>query len=183
MTSFSSWVFALCAGLVVFSSLAVVGTKNPVRATLWLIFSFAPTAVIYLLLSAPFVGILQILVYAGAILMLFTFVIMMINPNPTEGEVPAQASPFFSKKSLPNWYYLGGLILTASIILPFVHRQASLIPQKIPTKADFGSLKSIATLIYQNPLENSFTLSFELISILIMAGIVASLHYSRKWNH
>ena len=180
MKDFTSVMFLICASLLVFSSLAVVASKNPIRATLWLIVSFAPTAVLYLLLSAPFVGILQILVYAGAILMLFTFVIMMINPNPSDGEIPSHQGTAFNKSSMPHWYYLSGLLVTACVLVPMVYRFTSTLPTSSPTKVGFGSLASIAKLIYHDPLNNPLTLSFELISFLIMVGIIASLHFSRK---
>ena len=75
-------IFLINAAFLVLFSLAVVVIKNPVRATFMLILSFLPTTAIYFFLHAPFVGILQILVYAGAILVLFTFVVMMVNPAP-----------------------------------------------------------------------------------------------------
>ena len=84
----SDILFAISALAVVLLSLSVVLARNPVRSTLLLILSFVPVSLIYILLQAAFVGILQILVYAGAIMMLFTFVIMMINPEPNSGEIP-----------------------------------------------------------------------------------------------
>src|SRR5690606_17021061 len=84
-------LFALSAAAAVLLSAAVVLARNPVRSTLLLILSFLPVSLLYVLMRAGFAGILQVMVYAGAIMMLFTFVIMMINPAPGEGEVPVEA--------------------------------------------------------------------------------------------
>jgi len=70
------WFFAACAGG---SALAMVTRRNPVSSAMWLIGTFFSLAAIYTLLGAYFIGIIQILVYAGAIMVLFLFVIMLLN--------------------------------------------------------------------------------------------------------
>ncbi|HVH12751.1 MAG TPA: NADH-quinone oxidoreductase subunit J [Longimicrobium sp.] len=70
------WFFAACAGG---SALAMVTRRNPVSCAMWLIGTFFSLAAIYTLLGAYFIGIIQILVYAGAIMVLFLFVIMLLN--------------------------------------------------------------------------------------------------------
>jgi NADH-quinone oxidoreductase subunit J len=76
--------FAACAGG---SALAMVTRKNPVSSAVWLIGTFFSVAAIYTLLGAYFIGIIQILVYAGAIMVLFLFVIMLLNlGNDTEND-------------------------------------------------------------------------------------------------
>src|SRR5689334_17582370 len=75
-------IFTVAATSIVAFSLGVVIVRNSVLATFLLIGSFLPTAGIYILLHAPLAAVFQILVYAGAILILFTFVVMMINPGP-----------------------------------------------------------------------------------------------------
>lgn len=171
-------LFIACAAAIVLLSLAVVLIKNPVRATLLLITAFLPTSLLYILMQAPFVGILQILVYGGAIMMLFTFVIMMINPEPKGGEIPGEvARPFAPLRMLP-WLVL--LIAAGAVIIPPVYRTARLLPTAAPTKPDFGSLASIADLLFKDPTHNPFTVSFELISFLILVGIIAALNFSRR---
>lgn len=79
------WIFAACAGG---SALAMVTRKNPVSSAMWLIGTFFSLAAIYTLLGAFFIGIIQILVYAGAIMVLFLFVIMLLNlGNELESDV------------------------------------------------------------------------------------------------
>jgi NADH-quinone oxidoreductase subunit J len=172
--------FALSAALILISSLAVVLIKNPVRATLLLIVSFLPTSLVYILLQASFVGILQILVYAGAIMMLFTFVIMMINPSPKEGESPI--SP--SEGAFAGLRGVGiGLLVMAgagALLIPMVYRAASQVSVDPVSKAGFGELSSIAALLFEDPSNNPLTVSFELISFLILVGIIAALNFSRR---
>ena len=172
--------FALSAVFILISSLAVVLIKNPVRATLLLIVSFLPTSLVYILLQASFVGILQILVYAGAIMMLFTFVIMMINPSPKEGESPV--SP--SEGAFAGLRGVGiGLLVMAgagALLIPMVYRAASQVSVGPVTKPGFGELSSIAALLFEDPSNNPLTVSFELISFLILVGIIAALNFSRR---
>src|SRR5687767_6407384 len=76
ITQILFFFFAACAGG---SALAMITRKNPVASALWLIGTFFSVAAIYTLLGALFIGIIQILVYAGAIMVLFLFVIMLLN--------------------------------------------------------------------------------------------------------
>ena len=172
--------FALSAAVILLASLAVVLIKNPVRATLMLILSFLPTSLIYILLQASFVGILQILVYAGAIMMLFTFVIMMINPSPNEGDAPTGgAESAFSglRGSLVGFLVLG---LAGFLVLPMVYRAAGSVTVVPVSKPNFGELSSIAALLFEDPNNNPLTVSFELISFLVLVGIIAALNFSRR---
>jgi NADH-quinone oxidoreductase subunit J len=177
-------LFALCAMLLVSASLAVVLVRNPVRATLLLIISFLPASMVYLLMHAAFVGILQVLVYAGAIMMLFIFVIMMINPKPKGGETVEDST---GVKVKPNFarirsaLIMGGILLAIGIVvIPFVWKAASAVGGEEPLRGDFGTLTSISDMIFRNPGENPLTVSFELISFLILVGVVAALNFSKR---
>lgn len=172
--------FALAALVILLSSLAVVLAKNPVRATLLLIVSFLPTSLLYILLQAPFVGILQILVYAGAIMMLFTFVIMMINPSPKDGESPSVAGSEGHSSLRFTLVSLVALVLVGAILIPLVYKAAGEVFVEPVSKPGFGELSSIADLIFRDPANNPLTVSFELISFLMLVGIVAALNFSRR---
>lgn len=173
---FNDVLFAVCALAMLGASVAVVTLRNPVRATLMLILSFLPTSMVYLQMRASFVGILQILVYAGAIMMLFTFVIMMINPNPGEGETPEK--PTFSLRSA--LMALAILVGAGFAVIPIIRMAAAGVGPGQPLKENFGTLKSLGELVFTNSAENPLTLSFELISFLILAGIIAALNFSRR---
>jgi NADH-quinone oxidoreductase subunit J len=175
-------LFAIAAVAAVGLSLAVVLARNPVRSTLLLILSFFPVSLAYVLMRAPFVGILQILVYAGAIMMLFTFVIMMINPGPKEGDVPEiEGAPPAGKRS--GWGNLAWALLLAGlgfVLIPPVRWAADRLQEGQAAKEDFGGVHSLAELIFTDPANNPLTVSFELISVLILVGVIAALNYGRK---
>ncbi len=166
---------ALAVGIVGLS-LAVVVVRNPVMATFLLIGSFLPTTGIYMLLHAPLVGIFQILIYAGAILVLFTFVVMMVNPGP------GSFAPGVDEKSgrLRIVLFACGGVFAAAIpaVLAAVFVKADGVAGKVA--ADFGSLKSIGRLIFTNSDTNPLTISFELLSFLILAGMVIALNLTRS---
>ncbi len=179
----NDWIFAACALAILVASIAVVTLRNPVRATLMLILSFLPTSLVYVLLHASFVGVLQILVYAGAIMMLFTFVIMMINPSPQGGEIPGDASASLKSKA-PS---LRGAIVTlvllvgvGALAIPVIRQAAAGVEVGEAVKPGFGTLKSIGFMVFAHGESNPLTVSFELISFLIVVGIVAALSFSRK---
>ncbi len=173
-------VFALSAVIILLSSLAVVLVRNPVRATLLLILSFLPTSLVYILLQASFVGVLQILVYAGAIMMLFTFVIMMINPSPNGGESAATGGDDGHSGLRSGLIALVILAALGALLIPMVYHAAAQVSITPVTKPGFGGLASIAELIFKDPADNPLTVSFELISFLILVGIIAALNFSRR---
>lgn len=172
--------FALSALLILVSSLAVVLVKNPVRATLLLILSFLPTSLVYILMQASFVGILQILVYAGAIMMLFTFVIMMINPSPKDGETAGSGRAADHHPLRSSVIGLLVLVLAGAAVIPLVYQASSQVSTAPVTKPGFGELSSIADLLFKDPANNPLTVSFELISFLVLVGIIAALNFSRR---
>jgi NADH-quinone oxidoreductase subunit J len=174
------FTFAFSAVAILISSLAVVLIKNPVRATLMLIASFLPTSLVYILLRASFVGILQILVYAGAIMMLFTFVIMMINPAPNEGDAPTGGHEGTFSGLRGGLVGLAVIGVAGALVLPLVYRAASGVGVQPVTKPGFGSLDSIAKLLFEDPANNPLTVSFELISFLVLVGVIAALNFSRR---
>lgn len=176
----NNWLFSVSAALIVVFSLLVVLARNPVRSTLLLIMSFLPTSLIYVMCRAPFVGILQVLVYAGAIMMLFTFVVMMVNPRPEEGELGhlPGADPVGTRRIELN--VLGGLAIAGIPLIVMVRKAAADLSPGPEHPADFGELSSISKLLFENPMENPLTVSFELISFLILVGIIAAINFSRR---
>ncbi len=113
MGGLSDALFVILSGSVIFLSLSLVAMRYPVRATFVLFFSFILSSVIYIFLYAPFVGVLQILVYSGAILVLFTFVVMMINPAPFMSEEEARRE----KAAGPQKATMAVIAVLASLLL------------------------------------------------------------------
>lgn len=166
--------FLVTAVLLVSASASVVIIKNPVRATFLLILSFLPTTAIYFFLHAPFVGILQILVYAGAILILFTFVVMMVNPSPGDGDSDGRRANRSKLIGLLVVLLLGGVLVPVFLTTSFVG--------EAEVRRDFGGLKSIGQMLFADTRNNPYILSFELLSFLVLAGIVAAVSLARVRN-
>lgn len=176
----SEIVFVLAALFIALSSVGVVLLRNPVRATLLLTVSFVFTSIVYVLLHAPFVGILQVLVYAGAIMMLFTFVVMMINPQPGGGEILGELNRPNATGRRTDW--ITALVLGGAgvLIIPRLRTIADALETSPAPVETFGSIQSVGLMVFSNPFENPFTLSFELLSFLILVGIIAALSFSRR---
>src|SRR5688500_18530688 len=82
--------FYIFGGLAVLASLGVIGQRNPMHSVMLLIVSFVALAGLYILLDAPFTAVTQIIIYAGAIMVLFLFVVMLLNAH-TEDDIPASS--------------------------------------------------------------------------------------------
>lgn len=160
-------LFAILAVVAVGSSVAMIGHKNPVYSALFMVITFAATAVMFLLLSAPFIAALQIIVYAGAIVVLFLFVIMFLN---------LKTGILFERQRGP---LLLALVLAALIAgqLAAVVSTGSYAGggRESPVPAGFGSVESVATLLFTR-----YLVPFEITSILLVVGMVGAVVLSRR---
>jgi NADH-quinone oxidoreductase subunit J len=163
-------IFFLLLGLLaVVSALGMLFSRNTVYSALFLIVNFATVAVFYLTLNAPFIALSQITVYAGAIMVLFLFVIMLLGteqgPQPTSG----WSRPLALTLGAVLFIETGYLILTQRDTLPTL--------QTLPE--GFGSPAAIGELLF-----NQYLLPFEATSILLLTAmvgvIVLSLRERRK---
>src|SRR5256714_13938138 len=105
-------LFYLFAAVAVLASLLVISQRNPIYSVLLLIASFGALSGLYVLLEAPFVAVTQIIVYAGAIMVLFLFVVMLLNAPHEETEQDERVHPLF--RSGPTRY--GGFLAVALLI-------------------------------------------------------------------
>src|SRR6059058_3295932 len=85
--------FYIFAGIAVLASIGVVAQRNPMHSVLLLIVSFGGLAGLYILLDAPFTAVTQIIIYAGAIMVLFLFVVMLLNAHQEDDVVPPTIGP------------------------------------------------------------------------------------------
>src|SRR5215471_20579571 len=86
-------VFYILAGVTVLASIGVVSQRNPMHSVMLLIVSFAGLAGLYIQLDAPFTAVTQIIIYAGAIMVLFLFVVMLLNAQTEDEVIPARLGP------------------------------------------------------------------------------------------
>jgi len=157
--------FYIFASITVLMVVMMIFQKNPISSAVCLVVSFFSLAALYATLSAHFVAILQILIYAGAIMVLFIFVIMLLNLKKDE---------LTREKFNLNRFgvVILGLGLFAFFAIEFL---------KIPTvafpkiNADFGTAQSVGKLMF-----SEYVVPFEMIGILLLVGIVGAVLLGRR---
>lgn len=154
-------LFYLFAFVAVATAIYVVAARNPIHSALSLIGTFFALSAIYVLLSAHLLAAIQILVYAGAIMMLFVFVIMLLNLREEDFGDP---KPTLMKVAGASALGLGGVVL-AWRVLRNVTPAADLASQ-----VDFGTTAGVGRVIY-----GTYLLPFEVTSLLLLVSIVAAV--------
>jgi NADH-quinone oxidoreductase subunit J len=158
--------FYVFGGLTLITAAGVVTARNPVYAAMNLVASFFCMAAIYVMLSAHLLAFMQILVYAGAVMVLFLFVIMLISLND-------EHLGYQHKKAAIQWVgAAAGLVLYAMVIAA-VWQTAGGNPASLP--ADFGTVKAVGQVIY-----TQFLLPFEATSILLLVAIVGAVVVAKE---
>jgi NADH-quinone oxidoreductase subunit J len=155
-------IFWLLAALTVFFAGFTVTRRNPVTAVMSLVGTFFCLAGLYATLSAHFLAIIQVLVYAGAIMVLFIFVVMILN---REEVAPVSWRPTKIVGVLAGVYLLVKFLHVADIGLP----ASSVVPES------FGTVGSIGDLLFRD-----FLYPFEAISLLLLVAIVGGVVVSRS---
>ncbi len=161
--------FILLALIAVAGALGVVLQRNALYSAMSLVGVFATTAVLYLMLSAPFLAMLQIIVYAGAIMVLFVFVIMLLSLNYEEsGE--AAGIPSGMKR-------VTAVVLAAVLVAQLAFLGATLVlsGKHGAGAPDMGSVHSVGITLYK-----SYIFPFEVASILLLVAIVGAVAITRR---
>ena len=167
-------VFIIAAVVVIVSSLLMTTRKNPVHSALWMVLAFFFMAVIYLLLNAQFIAVAQVMVYAGAIMMLILFVIMMVSlDNGHKNEQTEIASSFVKKVAAA----LVMTILAVELLFVALFYQITARPGSSPPEAvsSIGNTKAVGSLLY-----GQYIFPFEIASVLLLVGIVGAVVLSKK---
>lgn len=161
---FQDAVFYLLAAILLFAGLRVITTRNPVHAALYLVLAFFTAAGIWLLLEAEFLAIALVLVYVGAVMVLFLFVVMMLDIN-----LDKLREGFWN--ALPIGLPVGGLMaLEMGMILGVKHFGADKIPAPPAHPADYSNTAELGRVLYTD-----YLLPFELASIVLLVAIVAAI--------
>ena len=159
-------LFILLSVLAIGSSLMVITRKNPVHSVLYLVITFFAISGHYILLNAQFLAVVNIIVYAGAIMVLFLFVVMLMNLN---AEVEPQKNKLLQ---------FAGVISGGSLFLIII---AALIKSKAITGAvqlqtgDYGLIKNLGKILF-----NDYVLPFEISSILFLSAMIGAVVISKK---
>ncbi|NVO03329.1 MAG: NADH-quinone oxidoreductase subunit J [Bacteroidetes bacterium] len=161
----SKYIFYFLSSVAIYAALMVLISKKPIHSVLYLTLAFFAIAGHYILLNAQFLAVVHIIVYAGAIMVLFLFTVMLLNLN-IEGEFP--------KKNIIKFaaVIVGGLIL---ITLIGTFRTYDLEIIKNPTLNQIGLVKNLGKVLFKE-----YLLPFELCSILFLAAMVGAVMLGKK---
>lgn len=157
-------VFYFLVFLALLSAIMVIFSKNPIHSVLYLIITFFAIAGHYILLNAQFLAVVHIIVYAGAIMVLFLFVIMFLNLN-TETE-PQQST----------LVKIAGVIAGGSLFLVLLAalKDSAMITQANPN-LEIGLVKNLGKKLFDD-----YLLPFELVSILFLAALIGAVILGKK---
>lgn len=164
-------LFLALAILAVVSAAAMLLARQATHAALFLVFNFSTVAVIFLTLNAPFIALAQVSVYAGAIMVLFLFVIMLLG-------VELGPSLRARLRGSGAWVLLLALLLLAAFGYAFLGRGAAQVPQVFGTAGapavDWGGPLSVGRELFAR-----YLLPFELTSILLLTAMVGAVILTR----
>jgi NADH-quinone oxidoreductase subunit J len=159
---FEAAVFYAFGAILIASALAVITARNPVHAALFLVLSFFTASAIWLLLRAEFLALALIVVYVGAVMVLFLFVVMMLDIN-------------LERLREGFWQYLPlgalvGVLMAAEMAAVLVGRWSGLaVPPRV-VGADYSNTKELGRLIYTD-----YMLAFEIAAVVLLVAIVAAI--------
>jgi NADH-quinone oxidoreductase subunit J len=159
-------LFWFLSVIALFSALMVITSKNPVHSVLWLILTFFAISGHYILLNAQFLAIVNIIVYAGAIMVLFLFVIMLMNLNK---ETEPQKS---------RWLKMAGAIAGGCLLLVLVAALKDIDiknQQSLVKVGDIGLIRNLGKELF-----TTYVVPFEISSILFLSAMVGAVVIGKK---
>jgi NADH-quinone oxidoreductase subunit J len=159
-------LFFIFAALAVAGALNLLIQKHPIASALSLIVVMGSLAGEYLLLGAEFVAVIQVIVYAGAIMVLFVFVIMLLNAGAEERE---------GRGSRIAWTVGFPAMLALGILLAWVLLRHDTAGNPVPVGATYGSARLIAEQLFK-----PYLLPFEITSVLILIAIMGAVVLARR---
>jgi len=161
----SRLVFDAAAAMAILFAALMVVHPNPVKSVLAVVVSFFGLAVCFVMLSAPFIAAIQVIVYAGAILVLFLFVLMLLNI----GEESRERDPH----PVQRWLSAIALLVFAVLLLGLLRAHGASAPAA-PDAAP-GDVASLAQLLFSR-----YLLPFEALSILLLAALVGAFVLAQR---
>jgi NADH-quinone oxidoreductase subunit J len=168
-------LFFLFGGVAVGSSLAVVTSRNPMHSVMLLIVSFAALAGLYIGLDSPFTAVTQIIVYAGAIMVLFLFVVMLLNA-PREDVASPYGPAYVTLTTGPRRAFaVLSVVLLVELVIA-VRGFIAAVPASGPERAvHVSSVREIGVAIFTD-----YSLAFEATSVLILVAMIGAVVLAKK---
>ncbi len=156
--------FVVFAAIALIGALATVIMRNPIRSAVGLFFHILALAGLYLVLGAQFLSVIQLLVYAGAVVVLFVFVIMLLGP--------AADTPRDARGTIPRTV---GVIAAAAAGIILIATTLGYVKRELPVRpTDYGTLKVIGEYLF-----NTAVIPFELIGITLVTAVVGAFGVAR----
>ena len=162
--------FYLFGAVAVIASLLVIAQRNPIYSVLLLILSFGALSGLYVLLDAPFVAVIQIIVYAGAIMVLFLFVVMLLNAPHEETDYDERTHPMLRP---------GPMRFGAVLALALIAELAWALARSAPPSA-FSSTPVTSVAAIGRALFTDYAFQFEVTSVLILVAMVGAVVMARR---
>ena len=157
---FETWLFYAFAAVLLASGVRVITARNPVHAALFLVLAFFTAAGIWLLLRAEFLAIALVVVYVGAVMVLFLFVVMMLDIN-----LERVREGFW--RNLPLALLVGG-IMVFEMIAVLANRIIGGQPRQLP--ADYSNTKELGRVLY-----TQYAYAFEIAAVILLVAIIAAI--------
>lgn len=158
------FLFYVFASSAVLSAISVISVKNPVHAALFLVLTFFSTALVWILMEAEFLGIVLLLVYVGAVMVLFLFVVMMLDINLAplrEGFV----------RNLPVGVFVAlVMVIELGLVVGAHSFGLSVYPAPAPASADASNTLALGAVLYTD-----FVYPFEIAAFILLVAIVAAI--------
>lgn len=165
---FKTFVFYFFSAILVFAGLRVITSRNPVHAALFLVLAFFSAAGVWMLLQAEFLAIALILIYVGAVMVLFLFVVMLLDIN-----LDRLREGFWSYLPLGS---IVALLMVAEMALVLGGNYLGLLESTVPqATADVSNVKAVARLIF-----TEYVYPFELASVILLVGIIAAVALTQR---
>ena len=172
LTGTAGWLFVIFAALALGSAIAVIVARNPVHSALFLLVSFLLVACIFILQQAEFVGAVQILVYAGGIMVLFLFVVMLVNPRTVN-----------TVKVFQHQWDLA-LVLFPVFLLPFLYILWTEKFPDVPVNLDAfrsvggkpaGNTEAVAWVLFRD-----YLVPFEVASVFLLVAMIGAVVLGKR---
>jgi NADH-quinone oxidoreductase subunit J len=157
---FETWLFYAFAAVLLVSGLLVITARNPVHGVLFLVLAFFTAAAIWLLLRAEFLAITLVVVYVGAVMVLFLFVVMMLDIN-----LERVREGFW--RNLPLALVVGG-ILVIEMVAVLANRYYGALPRELPP--GYSNTKALGRVLY-----TQYAFAFEIAAVLLLVAIIAAI--------
>ncbi len=162
-------LFTLFATICAVSAVLMITRPNPVISALFLVLNFASLAGLYLTLNAQFIAVAQVIVYAGAIMVFFLFVIMLLNPE--------KEKRFFEEKRKLRIFIISivALVLVQIVYMIFLSNPSDSITSEVSRSIQTGTIENIGREMFTN-----YILPFEAAGYLLLAATIGAMVMAKK---